>query len=95
MATEKEKKRPVHKLALGRIEAAVWENASQNNGVRYAVTFSRRYTEGDEFKNTSSFRLEDLPIIEQLARMSFTWIWKVRASCDGGADEAEVELVHD
>ena len=95
MATEKEKKRPVHKLALGRIEAAIWENASQNNGVRYAVTFSRGYMEGDEFRNTSSFRLEDLPVVERLSSMAMNWIWKIRASCDGGVDEAEVEVVHD
>ncbi|MCI0620628.1 MAG: hypothetical protein L0387_02980 [Acidobacteria bacterium] len=90
---EKEKKPPVHKLAIGRIEAAIWENADQNNGVRYAVTFSRRYMDGDEHKSTSSFRLEDLTAVERLARMAFNWIWMVRASSEG-ADEAEVEACH-
>jgi hypothetical protein len=83
-----EKKPPVHKLALGRIEAAIWENADQNNGVRYAVTISRRYMDGDEPKSTSSFRLEDLPVIECLSRMAFDWIWKIRAPADESAESA-------
>jgi hypothetical protein len=90
-----DRKPPAHKLAIGRIEAAIWENSDQNNGkVRYAVTFSRRYTDGDEHKNSSSFRLEDLPIVERLSRMAFNWIWMIRADNES-AEEVEVDVCHE
>ena len=48
------KTRPTHELRLGSLKAAVWRNDTEA-GVRYNVTFSRLYKEGDQWKSTESF----------------------------------------
>jgi hypothetical protein len=49
--------RPLEKIRFGRIQANIWENAS-DNGVYYTVTFERRYQDADgNWKSAQSFKL--------------------------------------
>ncbi len=73
MATQQQerrsKKRPVHELRLGRIRAAVWENSTEN-GTRHNVTVSRFYKDGDDWRDSTSFGRNDLPLLSKVADMA-------------------------
>ena len=91
MATRQEqrsKKRPVHELRLGRIRAAVWENSTQN-GTRYNVTISRLYKDGDDWKDSTSFGRDDLPLLAKVADLTHTWIFEQSGATNGHADGDE------
>jgi hypothetical protein len=68
-------KRPVHEIRMGRVRAAIWENNSQN-GTRHNVTFSRLYRDGDQWKDSSSFGRDDLPLLVKVADQVHTWIYQ-------------------
>jgi hypothetical protein len=68
-------KRPVHEIRMGRVRAAIWENNSQN-GTRHNVTFSRLYRDGDQWKDSSSFGRDDLPLLAKVADQVHTWIYQ-------------------
>ena len=65
--------KPIHDFRLGHIRAAIWAN--QNDGrVRYAVTIVRRYRNGTEWKDTTTFNAEDLLVVAHLAKRASDWI---------------------
>lgn len=53
--------KPVKKITVGGIEAAVWENSSKDGKKYFTTTVERNYKDGDEWKKTSSLRTNDLP----------------------------------
>lgn len=68
-------KKPIHEIRLGRIKAAIWENDGEN-GIRYNVTITRLYKNGsDEWKDSSSFGRDDLPLVEKVCHMTHLWIF--------------------
>lgn len=69
------KKKPVHEARMGRIKAAVWENDT-SNGTRYGVTFTRLYKDGDQWKDSTSFGRDDLPLLAKVADQVHTWIFE-------------------
>ena len=73
MAQKKEK--PVHEIRLGRIRAAIWANEADNRQVWFNVTVSRLYKDGDQWKDTSTYRRDDLPIVAKVVDMAYAWIW--------------------
>ena len=84
--------RPVHELRLGRIRAAIWENDTQN-GTRHNVTLSRLYKDGDNWRDTTSFGRDDLPLLAKVADMAHSWIFQQAASAPAMAtDNGEVDF---
>lgn len=71
MSTQK----PAHEIRLGRIKATIWANDTEN-GKRYNVTLTRLYREGDEWKQTTSFGRDDLPLVTKVADMVHLWIYE-------------------
>ena len=80
---EEEKNQPIERISIGRIEAAIWENRNDTN-VWHAVTFSRWYRDEEQSKTTSSFHVEDLPLLERLSQMAFRVISKASGVVAGG-----------
>jgi hypothetical protein len=78
---------PVHELRMGRIRAAIWENETQN-GTRHNVTLSRLYKDGDNWKDTTSFGRDDLPVLAKVADMAHSWIFEHGATVSASASEA-------
>lgn len=72
MQTQKQK--PQNEVRLGAIKAAVWKNDTEA-GVRYNVTFSRIYKDGDNWKSTDSFGRDDLLTLGKVADLAHTWIF--------------------
>lgn len=69
--------RPVHTVRYGAIQAAIWRNIVDNGNASrpmYSVTFSRSYKDGNNWKATSSFRLEDLLVLAKAMNDAHTFI---------------------
>lgn len=84
------KTKPVHEIRLGRIRAAIWENETQN-GTRHNVTVSRLYKDGDNWKDSSSFGRDDLPLVGKVLNRCHDWIFAYQAassSNDNGNDNS-------
>lgn len=88
MARQKTKSKPVHEIRLGRIRAAIWENDTQN-GTRHNVTVSRLYKDGDDWKDSSSFGRDDLPLVGKVCDQAHTWIFRSAAGTSNGNGSAE------
>ena len=74
MAT-KQVVRPVHEVRSGRIKAAIWENETQN-GSRHNVTISRLYRDGEQWKDSTSFGRDDLPLVAKVVDQAHSWIFE-------------------
>lgn len=77
--------RPVHEFKLGRIRASIWTNDVTGRGRWFNVTITRLYREGDEWKSTTSFGRDDLPLVAKAAEMAYAWVWSQKGE---GSDEA-------
>ena len=75
MKTQTQKQKPIHEVRLGHIKAAVWKNEVEN-GVRYNVTFSRIFKDGDNWKSTDSFGRDDLLTLGKVADQAHSWIFE-------------------
>jgi hypothetical protein len=83
-----EKVRPVHELRLGRVRAAIWENATEK-GVRHNVTISRLYKDGEQWKDSYSFGREDLPLVMKVLDQAHSWIYEHPSSSSDTAAGTE------
>jgi hypothetical protein len=81
----KEKMKPVHEIRFGRIKAAIWENETQN-GTMFNVTISRLYKDGKQWKDSSSFGRDDLPLVAKVAELVWTWIFTHGQEQNGAHD---------
>ena len=77
--------RPVHEIKLGRIRASVWTNESSQQHVWFSVSISRLYRDGGEWKTTTSFGRDDLPLVSKAAEMAYAWIWNAKGKHDVGS----------
>jgi hypothetical protein len=67
--------KPIATFKLGRIRAAVWENATDKGAVSN-VTIERRYLDGDEWKSSTTFGRLDLPLVARLADEAMMFIYR-------------------
>ena len=67
--------RPVHEIRFGRIRAAIWENELEH-GFVHRVSVNKSYKSGDEWKETSSFMRDDLPVVAKILDLCHTWIYE-------------------
>jgi len=70
------KKQPTHEIKLGSIRATIWANDTEDRETWFNVTISRLYKSNDEWKDTTSFRRDDLPIVVKALDMAYSWIWR-------------------
>src|SRR5688572_28258649 len=68
------RQRPANEIRLGAIKGTIWKNET-SNGVRYNVTFSRLYKDGDQWKSTESFGRDDLLMLATVADQAHSWIY--------------------
>lgn len=70
---EPQPSRPVHKLRIGLIKAAIWANATRE-GMIFNVTFERSYHDGEAWKSSNSFGRDDLLKLAKVADEAHSWI---------------------
>ena len=79
--SEKQAHRPVHTIRYGTIQAAIWRNIVDNGNASrpmYSVTFSRSYKEGERWRDTTSFGVDDLLVLAKVANDAHTHIHELR-----------------
>ena len=70
--------RPVTDLRIGRVRAAIWAN-DRDGQTYHDTTFSRLYkTEEGEWRDTASFRRDDLLPLAKLADQAHTKILELQ-----------------
>lgn len=96
-STKSGPKRPVHEIRIGRIRAAIWQNETEN-GTRHNVTLSRLYKDGDDWKDSTSFGRDDMPLVAKVCDRAHSWIFEQAAeranSNSGGGDSSQGDDVH-
>ena len=75
MATNK----PAHEIKFGKIKATIWANDT-SAGVRHNVTVERLYKDGDDWKTSTSFGRDDLPLAVKALDQAHSWIFEQGSS---------------
>ena len=81
-------KKPVHEVRLGRIKAAIWKNETQN-GSLHNVTFTRLYKDEDQWKDSTSFGRDDLPLVAKVADRVHSWIFEQSQDQNGSRKQEQ------
>ena len=68
-----EKRKPAHKIRSGAVTVTIWKNDGEK-GPWYSVTPSRGYKQGDGWKESDSFAVDDLMNLAKLLDLAHTWI---------------------
>jgi hypothetical protein len=84
--SQTERRQPSAKFRMGRISATVWENQGEK-GPWFTTTILRSYKDGDDWKSTSSFGREDLPLVEKVAAQALFWIFRQQQQQGGEATQ--------
>jgi hypothetical protein len=84
------KQKPIHEVRLGHIKAAVWKNETEA-GVRYNVTFSRIYKDGDTWNSTDSFGRDDLLLLSKVADQTHSFIFAQNQENESATKSASKE----
>jgi hypothetical protein len=70
---KKERARPIHVVRIGPLRAAIWANRVAS-GVIHNVTVSRSFRVGEEWRESSSFGVDDLLCLAKALDLAHTWI---------------------
>ena len=74
MAHEK----PAHEIRLGAIRVTIWANPTANGDVWFNVSVARTYKELGQWKTSTTYRRDDLPLVAKGVEMAYAWIWNQR-----------------
>jgi len=69
--------KPEKKFNCGSISASIWANTKVVNSEAiklYSVTINKAYKEGEDWKYTDSFNIEDLPKVALVANEAYKYI---------------------
>jgi hypothetical protein len=72
--------KPVKRIQIRGITASVFRNTTDNGAAFYKVSLSRTFKDGDEFKSTTSFSRDDLPIVAELSHQAWLAIIELEAA---------------
>jgi hypothetical protein len=78
-----ERPKPIDEVRLGRVKAAIWQNAVQTPDgrefVRYGVTFEKLYLNKDgQWRGTGSFAKDDLLLLAKVTSTAFDRITEMQ-----------------
>ena len=76
----------VPKIRIGSLKAAISPNDTEGR-IRYTITFSHLYKDGEQWKTTQTFDRKDLLILAKVADQAHTRIFKLQQG--SGAHEEE------
>ena len=69
--------KPERKVNCGWISASIWSNTkvvTSETVTLYSVTINQAYKEGEEWKYTNSFNIEDIPKVALVATEAYKYI---------------------
>jgi hypothetical protein len=74
-------KKPVSKVTLYPVNAAIWKNDTGKGEAFYNVTFERSYKDdAGNWKSSDTFNTGDLLLLAKVADLAHSEIYKLRAS---------------
>jgi hypothetical protein len=79
-AAQEVREEAAFKRQYGNIRMAVFPNQREDGGVWYIATISRRYRDGDEWKNATSYSRDELPNVALAANKAHEWMWEHSAA---------------
>ena len=82
--------KPVHEITDGLLRAAIWQQDGEH-GPHYSVTFRRRYKDGEEWKDSSSYGRDDLLPLRELNREAYDWIRQQQRAAREARREKQAE----
>jgi hypothetical protein len=71
--SSKSSTKPVKVFRLRGISASVFENESEN-GSFYKISVVRTFKDGKEFKSTSTFSRDDIPVMLHVSKMAWHFV---------------------
>ena len=83
-----ESNKPVQVFKAGGVRAAIWENTIERDGKSvsvHSIQIDRTYKDGEEWKRTNRFRLNELARVELVARKAFEFL-SLKAEEDGDSE---------
>jgi hypothetical protein len=82
-------KKPVSKVSMYPVNAAIWRNLNDKGEAWYNVTFERSFkNEAGEWQSSGTFNAGDLLLLAKVADRAHSEIFKLRAS-DRQAQQVE------
>lgn len=84
--------KPIKKFRAGAVSAAVWENQGEK-GSYATISLQRSYKDKEEWKNTSSLRVNDLPKAMLVLNRAFAYLVLKEHSNVAIEENVEVEEV--
>lgn len=65
---------PERTIRIGAVEASIFLNSTKEGRTFRNVQIRRRYRDGEQWKLSSSFTLNDLPVLLQVAKLALDWV---------------------
>ena len=76
--------KPIKEVRIGSIKAAIWANARDGGATRYNVTITRNYLSDGQWKQTSSYNVGDLPVLQKVTDRAFEAVLELQSQDDPG-----------
>ena len=70
---------PLKRIKIGLITATVWGNEKENGGTRYSIDIVRNYKKDDQWKETSSFGIDDLPVVAKVSDLALDTVLELQS----------------
>jgi len=70
-------RKPEKKFSCGPVSASIWAKTKTVEGEAvkfYSVTITKAYKEGEDWKYTNSFNIEDLPKVALVANEAYKYV---------------------
>jgi len=67
--------KPAHEIRLGKIRVTIWANSTEDHDIWFNATVSRIYRDESTWKDATTFRRDDLPVLSKALDMAYEWIW--------------------
>lgn len=89
------KKQPAHEIKLGKIRVTIWANETEDQKVWFNAVVSRLYKSGNVWKDTTTLKHDDLPVVMQAISMAYAWIWEKQVQVEQAERSAANEVLAD
>jgi len=74
-------KKPIARVALHPVNAAIWKNHGNLGDAFYSVTFERRYRDDSgKWQSSTSFNSNELLVLAKVADLAHSEIFRLRAN---------------
>ena len=72
--TDQGKKKPIHRIQRGSIEAAIWENQTGEKAWHSIAIYRRYKTDQGEYREANTYALADLVQVARVAELAEEWL---------------------